>query len=366
MRVSFAFGIALLTFSAVHSGAAQDSQKAETAVPASQTFALVDTRDLVVAPGVKAEAVEYRGRKAVRLTKDAADEAALAFVNGTQFRDGTIEVDLATKLVRPPGVRRPGFTGIAFRARDDRMHYELFYLRPGNATEDDQAKRNHSVQYTSEPDFGWEKLRRNWPFIYESYADLQTDEWTKLKIEVHGRQARLYLNGSEKPSLIVDGLKGEDLEGVALMTERLDVHAEHRVLEVGTGSGYQTAILAELLPLGSTIRTLEIVPDLSLRAERTLRELGYDNVRFRVDDGAKGWPEAAPYDAILVAAAPDEVPAALLEQLAPGGRLVIPVGPDPEHQELQLWRKLPGTGSLVRKVLMHVRFVPLTGPANLH
>ena len=153
---------------------------------------------------------------------------------------------------------------------------------------------------------------------------------------------------------------------VAAMTEALDLQGFERVLEVGTGSGYQTAILAELLPLGSTIRTLEIVPDLSLRAERTLRELGYDNVRFRVDDGAKGWPEAAPYDAILVAAAPDEVPAALLEQLAPGGRLVIPVGPDPEHQELQLWRKLPGTGSLARKVLMHVRFVPLTGPANLH
>ena len=153
---------------------------------------------------------------------------------------------------------------------------------------------------------------------------------------------------------------------VAAMTEALDLQGYERVLEVGTGSGYQTAILAELLPLGSTIRTIEIVPELSLRAERTLRELGYDNVRFRVDDGAKGWPEAAPYDAILVAAAPDDVPAALLEQLAPGGRLVIPVGPDPEHQELQLWRKLPGTGSLVRKVLMHVRFVPLTGPANLH
>jgi len=153
---------------------------------------------------------------------------------------------------------------------------------------------------------------------------------------------------------------------VAAMTEALDLQGYERVLEVGTGSGYQTAILAELLPLGSTIRTLEIVPELSLRAERTLRELGYDNVRFRVDDGAKGWPEAAPYDAILVAAAPDEVPAALLEQLAPGGRLVIPVGPDPDHQELQLWRKLPGTGSLVRKVLMHVRFVPLTGPESLH
>ncbi len=153
---------------------------------------------------------------------------------------------------------------------------------------------------------------------------------------------------------------------VAAMTEALDLQGYERVLEVGTGSGYQTAILAELLPLGSTVRTIEIVPELSLRAERTLRELGYDNVRFRVDDGAKGWPEAAPYDAILVAAAPDEVPAALLEQLAPGGRLVIPVGPDPEHQELQLWRKLPGSGALDRKVLMHVRFVPLTGPANLH
>jgi|SRR5436190_2968047 protein-L-isoaspartate(D-aspartate) O-methyltransferase len=153
---------------------------------------------------------------------------------------------------------------------------------------------------------------------------------------------------------------------VAAMTEALDLQGSERVLEVGTGSGYQTAILAELLPLSSTIRTVEIVPELSLRAERTLRELGYDNVRFRVDDGAKGWPDASPYDAILVAAAPDEVPAPLLEQLAPGGRLVIPVGPDPEHQELQLWRKSPGTGALDRKVLMHVRFVPLTGPANLH
>jgi hypothetical protein len=214
IRVSSAYGIALLLLSAAQTGAAREVAKNDEAVaPTSQTFALTDIKDLVLAPGVKAEAVEYRGRKAVRLTKDAADEAALAYVNGTQFRDGTIDVDIATKLVRPPGVRRPGFTGIAFRGRDDGTHYELFYLRPGNAAEDDQAKRNHSVQYTSEPDFGWEKLRRNWPFIYESYADLQTDEWTKMKIEVHGRQGKLYVNGSDKPSLIVDGLKGEDLQG---------------------------------------------------------------------------------------------------------------------------------------------------------
>jgi protein-L-isoaspartate(D-aspartate) O-methyltransferase len=153
---------------------------------------------------------------------------------------------------------------------------------------------------------------------------------------------------------------------VAAMTEALGLQGSERVLEVGTGSGYQTAILGELLPLGSTLRTIEIVPELSRRAERTLRELGYDNVQFRVGDGAKGWPEAAPYDAILVAAAPEEVPAPLLEQLAPGGRLVIPVGPDPEHQELQLWRKSSATGALDRQVLMQVRFVPLTGSLSLH
>jgi len=153
---------------------------------------------------------------------------------------------------------------------------------------------------------------------------------------------------------------------VAAMTEALDLRGLERVLEIGTGSGYQTAILAELLPLGSTLRTIEIVPELARRAEQTLRELGYDNVQFRIGDGSKGWPEAGPYDAILVAAAPEEVPAPLLEQLAPGGRLVIPVGPDPDHQELQLWRKLPGSGLLDRKVLMHVRFVPLTGSLSLH
>jgi hypothetical protein len=160
VRVSFASAVALLLLSAAHTRASPDVHKADNAAPPSQTFALTDTTDLLVAPGVKTVAVEYRGRKAVRLTKDAVDEPALAFVNRTQFRDGTIEVDVATKLVRRPGVRMPGFTGIAFRGRDDGTHYELLYLRPGNASENDQAMRNHSVQYSSAPDFGWEKLRR--------------------------------------------------------------------------------------------------------------------------------------------------------------------------------------------------------------
>ena len=213
IKISLSSGVVLFLLSAIHIVRAQEGHSADASVPTSQTFALTDTKDLVVEPGVKAEAVEYRGRKAVRLTKEAVDEPGIALVNGMQFHDGTIEVDIATKVTTPPGAKRPGFTGIAFRARPDASHYELFYLRPGNSQSEDQAKRNHSVQYVSEPGFGWEKLRRQWPFIYESYTDLQLDEWTKVKIEVHGRQASVYLNGSPNPSLVVDGLKGEDLQG---------------------------------------------------------------------------------------------------------------------------------------------------------
>jgi len=200
----------LLLLLAAHICQARDAHNTDSTVPASQTFALTDAKDLQE-QGVKAEAVEYRGRKAIRLTTQG--ESGFAFLNGTRFRDGTIDVDIATKVTTPPGVRMPGFTGIAFRARPDAAHYEMFYLRPGNSRSDDQAMRNHSVQYTSEPGYGWEKLRRQWPFIYESYADQQPEEWTHVKIDVHGRQARLYLNGSANPSLVVDGLKGEDLEG---------------------------------------------------------------------------------------------------------------------------------------------------------
>jgi hypothetical protein len=216
IRNSLAEGIVFSLLLATHIAGAQEARKADLPPPTSQTFALTDTKDLVE-QGVKAEAVEYRGRKAVRLT--AQGEQGFAFVKGLQFRDGTIEMDIATKITTPPGVRMPGFTGIAFRARPDATHYELFYLRPGNSRSDDQAMRNHSVQYSAEPGFGWEKLRRQWPFIYEAYADLQLDAWTPVKIEVRGRQARLYVNGSANPSLVVDGLKGEDLEGaVALWT----------------------------------------------------------------------------------------------------------------------------------------------------
>jgi hypothetical protein len=157
--------------------------------------------------------VNYLGRKSVRITMEGEDHEGLALLPGTDFQDGVIEADIALKTTTPPGVRYPGFVGIAFRVRPDAAHYELFYLRPGNSEAADQAMRNHAVQYASEPGFGWYRLRREWPSVYESHAELALETWTKVRIEVAGRAAKLYLNGSAKPSLVVDGLKGEDLHG---------------------------------------------------------------------------------------------------------------------------------------------------------
>jgi hypothetical protein len=177
-----------------------------------QAFDLRDTAGLI-APKVKTEAVNYLGRKSVRITMEGDDHEGLALLPGTDFQDGVIEAEIALKTTVPPGVRYPGFVGIAFRVRPDASHYELFYLRPGNSQAADQAMRNHAVQYVSEPGFGWYRLRREWPSVYESHAELAMETWTKVRIEVAGRTAKLYLNGSAKPSLVVDGLKGEDLHG---------------------------------------------------------------------------------------------------------------------------------------------------------
>jgi hypothetical protein len=177
-----------------------------------QTFPLRDTAGLI-APKVKTEAVKHLGRKSVRITMEGEDHEGLALLPGTDFQDGVIEADIAMKTTVPPGVRHPGFVGIAFRARPDASHYELFYLRPGNSEAPDQSMRNHSVQYVCEPGFGWYQLRREWPSVYESHAQLAKETWTRVRIEVAGRSAKLYVNGSTKPSLVVDGMKGEDLHG---------------------------------------------------------------------------------------------------------------------------------------------------------
>ncbi|RKH58581.1 protein-L-isoaspartate(D-aspartate) O-methyltransferase [Corallococcus llansteffanensis] len=147
---------------------------------------------------------------------------------------------------------------------------------------------------------------------------------------------------------------------VALMSEALRLQGGERVLEIGTGSGYQTAVLSLL---AREVFTVEIVSELARPARRLLHRLGFSNVYFREGDGARGWPEAAPFDAIIATAAPPEIPRELLRQLKHGGRMVIPVGGVDETQELlRIRRGRPGLLPQVER-LLPVRFVPMTGQA---
>jgi protein-L-isoaspartate(D-aspartate) O-methyltransferase len=141
---------------------------------------------------------------------------------------------------------------------------------------------------------------------------------------------------------------------VALMTELAEIDNADVVLEIGTGSGYQAAVLAEI---AREVYTIEIIEPLGRGAMRVLEVLGYDNVTVRIGDGYAGWPEKAPFDAILVTAAPEVVPPALIEQLKPGGRLVVPVGADYATQILSVIEKTP-TGELTTTDVLPVRFVP--------
>jgi protein-L-isoaspartate(D-aspartate) O-methyltransferase len=143
---------------------------------------------------------------------------------------------------------------------------------------------------------------------------------------------------------------------VALMTDLLDPKPGHSVLEIGTGSGYQAAVLAELV---AKVHTIEIVAPLGKRATQLLGELGYRNVQVRIGDGYGGWPEAAPFDAIVVTAAPSAIPQPLIDQLKPGGRMVIPVGGSHDVQQLLLMEK-HSDGRTTTKRALPVRFVPLT------
>jgi len=158
----------------------------------------------------------------------------------------------------------------------------------------------------------------------------------------------------DAPQVIGDGQTISQPYIVALMTELLEVKPGDRVLEIGTGSGYQAAVLAAM---GVEVYSMEIRRDLCLRASRTLKHLGYVNVHVRCKDGYRGWPEAAPFDGIVVTAAPERVPEPLIGQLAENGHMVIPVGSF--YQELRvITREKDGT---VARAVLPVRFVPMTG-----
>ena len=185
-----------------------------------RTFPL-DSTDGLKLNKVGAEAVDFKGRKAIRVTEPAGApsqrEDRLAILAGTEFEDGTIEVDLAGQPGGGATEGARGFVGVAFRVTQDLSKYECFYLRPTNGRADDQVRRNHSAQYVSFPDFPWPKLRKEFPEKYESYVDLVPGEWTKVKIEVSGGKARLYVHGSEQPALVVNDLKlGQAKGAIAL------------------------------------------------------------------------------------------------------------------------------------------------------
>jgi hypothetical protein len=179
------------------------------AVPvAAQSIDRLEARNAALA------AINYKGRSAVQViaAPEAANADAYAIVKDVAFRDGTIEVDLAGQPAAGAGSGARGFIGIAFRIQADGA-YEYIYLRPTNGRADDQVRRNHSTQYSSHPDFDFARSRKEAPEKYESYVDLEPGVWTKYKIVVEGRTARLYVHGAEQPCLIVNDLKLEPRGG---------------------------------------------------------------------------------------------------------------------------------------------------------
>lgn len=150
-------------------------------------------------------------RKAVRVTKDpkvtAVDEATFAKLVGTDFKDGVIEVDVLARLLGDAPDFARGFIGVAFRINDNNSRFESFYVRPTNGRAEDQLRRNRATQYFSYPGYKFDRLRKEAPGQYESYADMALNEWITLKIVVQGAQARMYLNGQAQPVLVVNDLK---------------------------------------------------------------------------------------------------------------------------------------------------------------
>jgi hypothetical protein len=159
----------------------------------------------------KTEIVTYRGRRAVHLVPPAehqgGDDSMLAILNRSDFEDGVIEVEVAGAPRADAPADARGFVGISFRVQPHGAKFEIFYLRPTNGRAEDQLRRNHSVQYTSEPEYPWHRLRQESPGVYESYVDLEAGAWTRMKIVVSGTTARLYINGAAQPCLIVNDLK---------------------------------------------------------------------------------------------------------------------------------------------------------------
>jgi hypothetical protein len=165
---------------------------------------------------LNAAVATYQGKEATRLI-DRDGGGGLALLKGSSFQDGAIEVELAGKPSAGSFADARGFVGIAFRVQTGGSKYENIYLRPTNGRADDMLRRNHSTQYTSEPEWGWERLRKESPGVYESYVDLEAGAWTRYKIVVKGRRAELYVHDAAQPCVIVKDLKLGDAAGAVAL-----------------------------------------------------------------------------------------------------------------------------------------------------
>ena len=175
------------------------------------------TAEQLEAHGVSVANTVYQGKASVRVDAlpSAPNGQSYAIVKGSRFHNGTIEVDLAGKPAANAGAAARGFFGIAFRMQGNR--YEHIYLRPTNGRADDQVRRNHSTQYGAQPDFDFDRLRKESPEKYESYVDLEPGIWTKYRIVINGTKARLFVDGAAQPCLIVNDMKLGDSEGAVAL-----------------------------------------------------------------------------------------------------------------------------------------------------
>jgi hypothetical protein len=186
----------------------------------AQTFTLDSAKGLKPAL-VAIEPATYMGRKCVRVVPAGGGPqgggGGLGIMTGTEFHDGAIELEVAGKPGAGAGGNARGFVGVAFRVQPEGAKYECFYISPTNGRAEDQERRNHATQYVSPPEYEWFRLRKETPGKYEAYADMVTGEWTKLKVEVRGVKARLYVNGATQPTLLVNDLKLGDSKGAVAL-----------------------------------------------------------------------------------------------------------------------------------------------------
>lgn len=174
--------------------------------------------DQLQAVGVSMKLDRVKGRKAVRVVKDTSikevDEPTFVKIRDIDFSSGTIEVKVLSRLLKHAPDHARGFIGVAFHINDSNSRFESIYLRPTNGRADDQVRRNHAIQYFAYPDFKFQRLRKEAPEQYESYADMELDEWITMRIVVKGGQAKIFLKKNRQPSLVVNDLKlGSNADG---------------------------------------------------------------------------------------------------------------------------------------------------------